>query len=253
MPVHRVRIPWRHSVLRYDLPDRFLPPGCIIEGQQGKGTDFTGAMARGAVSMQNGGDIAIERELRLGRTSLHPTDDASDRLGFWDCDRSSGQQILDRVPQFTALRIVACESHAILIVDAPMVADPPVRIQHEHFRGSSGLHGVGQAMSHVFQQRKIECMLGFVGRQLGQTVLTIRVDTDDRDASILVGVIQFIQPRTIQSSERAFHAQKGDHHDGRFIRTRKRCGGAVAVQQFVCFQHLAQFAAVRSPQDRLEQ
>ena len=191
-------------------------------------------MALDAVILHDPRDlVAVGHFAGFSAALEHAADQAAAGIGTGNAHVFAGQQFFQRVGQIRVvdfkLRIPAAGLNAVLIVDAPGVANLAIGIEHEHLRIAPGAHLVGQQIVEIFQEREFDLVRLGVLRHFGDRVLPIGIDSHEGHALGLVGFGHLGQPRAIQLAKRTLNAHERNHDELRVFQIGQRMGLAAKV------------------------
>ena len=98
-------------------------------------------------------------------------------------DLAPGEQVLDGVFQERFFHFVADVPDAVLVIDPPVIAHRPFFVQDDDFRRPRDADRVGQSISGVLENGKLDAVPPRVARHFGQRILPIRVHAEKRDSA----------------------------------------------------------------------
>ena len=212
----RIGMPGGHPPLADDFGNHVGPARDFGVARHREGTDFAGAVTRNAAVVQNPRDLVRVRHLgrRVGR--VYATDEATNRGRFRFGDAMSGQQIVEGRLQLAIADRLADKSHAKLIVDAALIADRSLSVEHEDLGCSRCAETIGQLVVQILQHGKVDLARAGIGGQIGQTVLPIGVDPQKLHVPPGVLLLHFSHSPAVEPGQRTLRPQEGDDDD-RFV------------------------------------
>jgi hypothetical protein len=127
------------------------------------------------------------------------------------------QQLVDGFGQVAALLLRLLHARQVLTVDPAVIADGAAAVEQEDFRSPHGVELVGHEIVRILEHGEFYVVLANVGGDLLGRVLHVGVDADH--ANLLVGVVggELIQPRGVQTRERALGAEEHDRDELRVL------------------------------------
>ena len=203
-------MPGRHPPIADHFGNHLAPAGRFFVGRELERPDLARAMAFDATRLEDRRDIARVGDRAILFRFAGAADDAAQRFGLRHGHRLVGQQLVDRSPQVFAGGFVADDAHQVLVIDAALVAHHALAIEQKHLRRALGGELVGHFVAAVLQHRIRDVVLPDERRDLGERILRVRHDGDDRHAAVGIFVGNRLQPPGVQLGERALRSQKRD-------------------------------------------
>ena len=226
-----VGVPRRHPLLAHNFVNHPSPADGLFIAGQCERTDFSRPVTGDAIVLKDAADLFGVRHVAIRLRREDATNVAADGGDFLGRHLFAGQQLIHRIRQPGLLRFVSPFAVGELIVDAAVVANDPLGIEHEYLRSPLGLQGVGHFVARILEQRKLNlALLGEVG-DLRQRILLVGVDAEKSDPLLLILRRQLRQPRAILSHQGALGSHKGDDDDFAFLKVRERPGFAAEVRE----------------------
>ena len=99
------------------------------------------------------------------------------------------------------------------IIDAPLVTDHPLLIKKQRLRGARHAEQFGHALIGVMEHRKGHLEIPGLLDQLFARHAGVRVDADDLQALLLIGVLELLELRQVQVCHRTTLAHDKQDND----------------------------------------
>src|SRR5436190_19081986 len=137
-------------------------------------------MARHAALMQDGGYVLGIGYIARRSCPLNTAYEAANRRLSWLTDISAREQVVQGIANEVSRGGRTGIADAVLIIDPAPVADDPVGIDDKHLGGPLRAALIGDGVAGVLQNGKVDIGLPRVMRDFGQSVLLVRVNSDER-------------------------------------------------------------------------
>ncbi len=206
-------VPGGHSTFVDDLGDHARPTAGLAVVRERKRRDLTRPVTRDATTLQDPGDI-----LRVGDAPLigrlSPSADlAAVGEGFRSRRGVAFEERVEGLDQFATGWGRAVDAEGILVVNPTRVANGPRLIEHEDLRSAVGPQAIRQGVADVLEDGKRDVVLAREPADRDRAVLLVRVDPEERDSTLFVGLRQLGQPRRIGLGQWALGPHEDNHHD----------------------------------------
>src|SRR5689334_12317493 len=102
----------------------------------------------------------------------------------------TGQNFIEGDGQVMTARRRPLIENTELVIDSSLVADPPFGVENKRLWCALSAEVIGHAISFILQHReRNSVLLGVFGNALGG-VLTVRVDSQELDALLRIGLVE---------------------------------------------------------------
>ena len=213
----RRSVPGRHALLPNDFLNHLGPAHHFVVIGQSERRDLSVPVALDTPPLEDTTDLPGIRDAVVLRVAQHAPDVASEQLGLGRRHQLICQQLLHGCRQIVLLDTTALRFVRVLIVDASVVANDAIAVQHVYFGCSLSSQPAGNLIARILQERELNAVRSGKMLHLGQRILLIRIDTDDNHATLAVAVLKLLEPACVEPDDWALGTQERHDHDLRIL------------------------------------